>query len=158
MNELGQAYKDGDKGMGLAPNEAKGREWLARAAESEPEAVYNLALLNLQSGTGEVDDNVAMFKEACNDNVPAACHNLGVAYRRGAGSLDTDLTKAVDAFELADNDDAFYALHEIHKELGDFSKAHHWLVRAANAGHSEAQTAVAQAARLHQSALGNSEL
>lgn len=157
-NEVGQLLKDGAPGpSGWSPNLTAAREWFERAAATEPEAVYNLGLLNLETGVGETDANIALFRQAAEAGIEAAAHNMGVAYYNGAGSLPRDLTAAAAWFERAENAEAYYMLAKIYRGVQG-AAAVRWLRRAAAAGHPEAAAAAAELDRAAGAAAQHEEL
>jgi uncharacterized protein len=85
-------------GAGGAPSDpAKARELLGRAAETNPEAQYQLGLM-LANGTGGAqDDNRArsLFEKAAAQNHPAALEEMGEFTEQGRGGpKDKDAAKA----------------------------------------------------------------
>jgi TPR repeat protein len=85
-------------GAGGAPSDpAKARELLGRAAETNPEAQYQLGLM-LANGTGGAqDDNLArsLFEKAAAQNHPAALEEMGEFTEQGRGGpKDKDAAKA----------------------------------------------------------------
>ena len=107
MNELGQMFKDGN-GVGQDTNMAL--RWFERATHGvagggEPDAMYNLGLTRLQSGIGNVEANVALFREAAELGMGLAAVNLGVAYMNGAGVAKNE-SAALEWFERSDDADA----------------------------------------------------
>jgi TPR repeat protein len=47
MNEFGMACKEG---TGVAVDRAQAEWWFRKAAEVEPDAIYNLAMLHIEDG------------------------------------------------------------------------------------------------------------
>ena len=85
-------------GAGGAPSDpAKARELLGKAAETNPEAQYQLGLM-LANGTGGAqDDNGArsLFEKAAAQNHPAALEEMGEFTEQGRGGpKDKDAAKA----------------------------------------------------------------
>jgi hypothetical protein len=115
-NEVGQCYKDG---AGAPASNALAREWFERASATEPEAVYNLGLLDLaESDATEsgVDDAIARFAAAAAAGCRDAAHNLGVAHYRGFGSLEVNLSVARQWFVYAGDADSLRIVAKIDKD------------------------------------------
>jgi uncharacterized protein len=85
-------------GGGSAPSDpARARELLAKAAETNAEAQYQLGLM-LAEGTGGPKDDVgarALFEKAAAQNHPGALEEMGVFAQEGRGGpKDADAAKA----------------------------------------------------------------
>ena len=135
MNELGMAYKEG---TGTLPDAAEAQRWFRKAAADEPDAMYNLAMLAIQSG--EVVHGVSLLKQAAKLGSTLAMTNLGVAYYKGVGGLEKSLRKAVAWFGRAGTADAMYKAAQVSLELApqEADAARMWLTRASIAGHEKA--------------------
>jgi TPR repeat protein len=74
-------------GRGLAKDQAQGRAWLeAAAAKGEPVASYNVALLNLSTGSPtDLPRAVELLRKAAEAEIGDAQHGLGVLYLQGRG-------------------------------------------------------------------------
>ena len=93
QNEVGVAYMNGD---GVAANLQTANMWLRRASMFEPDALFNRALLLLQTSTSpnKLAEAVALFAEAAEAGSHSAMFNLGVAYFKGRGvTVDLDLAE-----------------------------------------------------------------
>ena len=77
-----QAYMNGD---GVAANLQTAKMWLRRASKFEPDALFNLALLLLQTSASpnKLAEAVALFAEGAEAGSRSAMFNLGVAYFKG---------------------------------------------------------------------------
>jgi len=84
-------------GGGAAADPARSRELLAKAAETNPEAQYQLGLM-LAEGTGGEKDDVrarALFEKAAAQNHPGALERMGAFAQEGrGGAKDKDAAKA----------------------------------------------------------------
>jgi TPR repeat protein len=84
-------------GGGAAADPAKSRELLAKAAETNPEAQYQLGMM-LAAGTGGEKDDVrarALFEKAAAQNHPGALERMGAFAEEGrGGAKDKDAAKA----------------------------------------------------------------
>ena len=87
------------EGQGIEKNIPLGREWLEKAAaQNEPVASFNLALLLFASGTvSDEKKAVELLKIAAEAEVPDAQHALGVAYLKGRG-IDRNAEEAAKWF------------------------------------------------------------
>ena len=85
-------------GAGGAPSDpAKARELLGKAAETNPEAQYQLGLMLANGTGGSQDDNGArsLFEKAAAQNHPAALEQMGEFTEQGRGGpKDKDAAKA----------------------------------------------------------------
>ena len=116
-NEVGQCYKDG---TGAPASTSLAREWFERASATEPEAVYNLGLLDI--GESNVDGAIARFALSAAAGCRDAAHNLGVAHYRGFGSLAVNLSVAREWFVYAGDADSLRIVAKIDK---DEAQQHH---------------------------------
>jgi TPR repeat protein len=84
-------------GGGAAADPARSRELLAKAAETNPEAQYQLGMM-LAEGTGGEKDDVrarALFEKAAAQNHPGALERMGAFALEGrGGAKDKDAAKA----------------------------------------------------------------
>jgi len=84
-------------GGGAAADPARSRELLAKAAETNPEAQYQLGMM-LAEGTGGEKDDVrarALFEKAAAQNHPGALERMGAFAEEGRGGpKDKDAAKA----------------------------------------------------------------
>jgi uncharacterized protein len=84
-------------GGGAAADPARSRELLAKAAETNPEAQYQLGMM-LAEGTGGDKDDVrarALFEKAAAQNHPGALERMGAFAEEGrGGAKDKDAAKA----------------------------------------------------------------
>jgi uncharacterized protein len=84
-------------GGGAAADPARSRELLAKAAETNPEAQYQLGMM-LAEGTGGEKDDVgarALFEKAAAQNHPGALERMGAFAQEGrGGAKDKDAAKA----------------------------------------------------------------
>jgi uncharacterized protein len=84
-------------GGGAAADPARSRELLAKAAETNPEAQYQLGMM-MAEGTGGEKDDVrarALFEKAAAQNHPGALERMGAFAEEGRGGpKDKDAAKA----------------------------------------------------------------
>jgi TPR repeat protein len=84
-------------GGGAAADPVRSRELLAKAAETNPEAQYQLGMM-LAEGTGGEKDDVrarALFEKAAAQNHPGALERMGAFAQEGrGGAKDKDAAKA----------------------------------------------------------------
>ncbi len=84
-------------GGGAAADPARARELLAKAAETNAEAQYQLGLM-LAEGTGGPKDDAAarnLFEKAAAQNHPGALERMGAFTQEGRGGpKDSDAAKA----------------------------------------------------------------
>ncbi|MDB5654596.1 MAG: Sel1 [Tardiphaga sp.] len=102
---------------GASADPARGRALLAKAAETNPEAQYQLGMM-LAEGTGGPKDEVAargMFEKAAAQNHPAALERMGAFAQSGVGGpQDKAAAKAYYERSVAlGNDDAKAALKRL---------------------------------------------
>jgi uncharacterized protein len=84
-------------GGGAAADPAKSRELLAKAAETNPEAQYQLGMMLAEGTGGEKDDARAraLFEKAAAQNHPGALERMGAFAEEGrGGAKDKDAAKA----------------------------------------------------------------
>lgn len=102
---------------GASPDPARGRALLAKAAETNPEAQYQLGMM-LAEGVGGAKDDVAarsLFEKAAAQGNPAALERMGAFAQSGRGG-DKDSSAAKVYYERAaalGNEDAKAALKRI---------------------------------------------
>jgi TPR repeat protein len=84
-------------GSGAAADPARARELLAKAAETNAEAQYQLGLMLSEGNGGEKDDVAAraLFEKAAAQNHPGALERMGTFAQSGRGGpKDSDAAKA----------------------------------------------------------------
>lgn len=84
-------------GAGASADPARSRELLGRAAETNPEAQYQLGMMLAEGNGGEKDDAAAraMFEKAAAQNHPAALERMGAFAAEGRGGpKDASAAKA----------------------------------------------------------------
>lgn len=89
-------------GRGVQKNPVQGKAWLEQAAaKGNAVAAHNLALLLLTSGSDmDLEQSVALLRQAANAEIPDAQHALGVLYLQGRG-VAKDASEAARYFERA---------------------------------------------------------
>src|SRR5882672_3694502 len=84
-------------GGGAAASPARARELLSKAAETNPEAQYQLGMMLAEGSGGEKDDvrARALFEKAAAQNHPGALERMGAFAEEGrGGAKDKDAAKA----------------------------------------------------------------
>ena len=152
MNELGMAYEKGTGGV--RQDRAAAERWYQQAATVEPDAIYNLAML--QIGDGNVDEGVRGLRKAAKMGSALAMTNLGVAFYKGAGGLKKSVKKAIKWLKRAGTADALFKTSQLLLEAGAQEEAVVWLRRAAVAGNHQARQRLA--ATQQPAGAGRSEL
>jgi TPR repeat protein len=144
MGNLGVFY---DKGLGVAQDYAKAREWYEKAADKgDAYAMTNLGML-YSNGHGVAQDYAKArewFEKAADEGDAKAMSDLGWLYSNGHG-VAQDHAKAREWFEkAADKGEAWAMLnlgllyHDGDGVAQDYAKARDWFEKAAEKGDAKA--------------------
>ena len=142
QNEFAMWHREGTNGVEKNVEEAK--RWFESAILlGEEDAALNLGQLLLSENN--VKDAVDLFRVAARNGSSAANMNMGVAYIKGAGGCERNLTLAMKWFRDSNSANGFY---QVYKTLQTYNQENNltsqdeeercWLKRAAMAGHENA--------------------
>jgi len=141
MNEFGMWKREGSHGV--VRNISEATSWFKRAVDlGEEDAALNLGQVLLSDG--DIEGAVELFRVAAQNGSSAARMNMGVAYFKGAGGCERNLSKAMSWFLKSNSANGlwqvFQTLQIYNREKNRTGKDQErcWLKRAAMAGHESA--------------------
>ncbi len=124
------------RGLGTQKNDAKGLEWLRKAATlNSPRAQYDLGMFYLQGNHvhQDIDEAFLWLEKAAAQDYADAQYNLALMYYRG-DATDQNITKTAQLLERAaqqGHQGAIANVGRIYMQLLDFEHAVVWLEKNA---------------------------
>ena len=101
MNDLGVMY---EKGQGVNRDDERAVSWYSKAADTESQAMVNLAAMYIGGRGGlhkDATKAVALLRKAADAGNANGMMLLGATYEDGAGGLPKDAAAALDWYKKA---------------------------------------------------------